>query len=168
MNYIEQLLNMGIVSVFAAVLAAMMVVTQLGNIFVKFCDLIGFETKWTIKKKEESSMLLKHEEKLTSIMNDIRDKFNVLSQMLQEIEHKMDDMEERRNNARRETLKQQLFNLYYKYKERAEATGEMVLSQCEYEQFWTAFHEYESEPLNGDGLIHSVVEVYMRGFTSED
>ena len=66
-------------------------------------------------------MLLKHEEKLTSIMNDIRDikesgktdnkvtrdKFNVLSQMLQEIEHKMDDMEERRNNARRETLKQQ-------------------------------------------------------------
>ena len=102
-------------------------------------------------------MLLKHEEKLTSIMNDIRDikesgktdnkvtrdKFNVLSQMLQEIEHKMDDMEERRNNA-------------------------MVLSQCEYEQFWTAFHEYESEPLNGDGLIHSVVEVYMRGFTSED
>ena len=81
-------------------------------------------------------MLLKHEEKLTSIMNDIRDikesgktdnkvtrdKFNVLSQMLQEIEHKMDDMEERRNNARRETLKQQLFNLYYKYKERAEAT----------------------------------------------
>ena len=113
-------------------------------------------------------MLLKHEEKLTSIMNDIRDikesgktdnkvtrdKFNVLSQMLQEIEHKMDDMEERRNNARRETLKQQLFNLYYKYKERAEATGEMVLSQ------W--------EPLNGDGLIHSVVEVYMRGFTSED
>ena len=118
-------------------------------------------------------MLLKHEEKLTSIMNDIRDikesgktdnkvtrdKFNVLSQMLQEIEHKMDDMEERRNNARRETLKQQLFNLYYKYKERAEATGEMVLSQCEYEQFWTAFHEYESEPLNGDGLIHSVVEI---------
>ena len=102
-------------------------------------------------------MLLKHEEKLTSIMNDIRDikesgktdnkvtrdKFNVLSQMLQEIEHKMDDMEERRNNARRETLKQQLFNLYYKYKERAEATGEMVLSQCEYEQFWTAFHESE-------------------------
>lgn len=182
MNYIEQLLNMGIVSVFAAVLAAMLAVTQIGNIFVKFCDLIGFETKWTIKKKEESSMLLKHEEKLTSIMNDIRDikesgktdnkvtrdKFNVLSQMLQEIEHKMDDMEERRNNARRETLKQQLFNLYYKYKEHAEATGEMVLSQCEYEQFWTAFHEYESEPLNGDGLIHSVVEVYMRGFTSED
>lgn len=48
-------------------------------------------------------MLLKHEEKLTSIMNDIRDikesgktdnkvtrdKFNVLSQMLQEIEHKI-------------------------------------------------------------------------------
>lgn len=111
---------MGIVSVFVAVLAAMLAVTQLGNIFVKFCDLIGFETKWTIKKKEESSMLLKHEEKLTSIMNDIRDikesgktdnkvtrdKFNVLSQMLQEIEHKMDDMEERRNNARRETLKE--------------------------------------------------------------
>ena len=48
---------MGIVSVFVAVLAAMLAVTQLGNIFVKFCDLIGFETKWTIKKKEESSML---------------------------------------------------------------------------------------------------------------
>ena len=133
---------MGIVSVFAAVLAAMLAVTQLGNIFVKFCDLIGFETKWTIKKKEESSMLLKHEEKLTSIMNDIRD---------------IKESGKTDNKVTRD-----------KFKERAEATGEMVLSQCEYEQFWTAFHEYESEPLNGDGLIHSVVEVYMRGFTSED
>lgn len=182
MNYIEQLLDMGIVSVFVTVLLAMLAVTQIGNIFEKFCGMIGFETKWSRKRKSESSMLLKHEEKLTSIMTDIkemketnisdnkvtRDKFNVLSMMLQEIEKKMDDMEDRRNNARRETLKQQLYNLYYKYKERAETTGEMVLSKCEYDQFWTAFHEYESEPLNGNGLIHSVVEVYMRGFISEE
>lgn len=182
MNYIAQLFDMGIVNVFITVVLAMLAVTQLGNILDKFCNMIGLETKWSRKRNTESSMLLKHEEKLTSIMTDIkeikesgktdnkvtRDKFNVLSQMLQEIEQKMDSMEERRNNARRETLKQQLYNLYYKYKERAKATGEIVLSQCEYDQFWTAFHEYESDPLNGDGLIHSVVEVYMRGFTTEE
>lgn len=182
MNYIEQLVELGIGTALITIIVFMLAVSQIWNIFNNFCDAFGFETKWSRKRKAESSMLLKHEEKLNSIMTHIkeikeankadtkvtRDKFNVLSQMLQEIEQKMDNMEERRNNARRETLKQQLYNLYYKYKERAEDTGEMVLSKCEYEQFWTAFREYESEPLNGNGLIHSVVEIYMRGFISEE
>lgn len=182
MNYIEQILNMGILNVFLIVVLAMLAVTQLGNLLDRFCNLIGLETKWSRRRATESALVQKHEEKLTAIMTDLkeikesnqtdnkvtRDKFNVLSQMLQEIEQKMDDMEERRNNARRETLKQQLYNLYYKYKERAETTGEMALSRCEYDQFWAAFHEYESEPLNGDGLIHGVVEVYMRGFIASE
>lgn len=182
MNYIEQLINLDIGTALFTIIIFMLAVSQMWNIFNNFCDTLGIETKWSRKRKAESSMLHKHEEKLNSIMTDIkeikeankvdnkvtRDKFNVLSQMLQEIEQKMDSMEERRNNARRETLKQQLYNLYYKYKERAEETGEMVLSKCEYDQFWTAFREYESKPLNGDGLIHSVVEIYMRGFTSEE
>lgn len=44
----------------------------------------------------------------------------------------------------------------------------MILSKCEYDQFWTAFKEYETPPLNGDGFIHSIVEVFMLGFTVED
>lgn len=152
------------------------------EIFDKLKKRFGIETKQSIKDKLESDMILEHEEKLNSIMEDIRemkesnkadakvqrDKMNVLNQVLIEIKGVMDEMEQRRNDARRETLKQQLYNLYYKYKERAEKTGIMILSKCEYDQFWTAFKEYESPPLNGDGLIHSIVEVFMLGFTVED
>lgn len=180
MGYIESFINdLGgnILTIFAAFLAIKEMLSIIDWITRRF----GIQTKWSILANKEKEMLLQHDIQMKAIATDIkdikitsaedakatRDKINVLSQMILELQQILDTMEDRRINARRETLKQQLYNLYYKYRERAEQTGKMTLSKCEYDQFWTAFKEYESPPLNGDGLIHSIVEVYMLGFSCE-
>ena len=61
-------------------------------------------------------------------------------------------------------LKEMCIRDSYKYRDRAEREGKRELSSVEYEGFWSMFHEYESPPLNGNGQVHSVIEVYMRGF----
>lgn len=135
-----------------------------------------------LEKYRERMNRREHNQKNIEAIDELRieikkcnNKINSISSMIIELKEIIEknetrnseehmEMENRRNEARRETLKQELYSAYYKYKDRAEREGRRELSPVEYEGFWSMFHEYESEPLNGDGQVHSVVEVYMRGF----
>ncbi|MBS6955579.1 MAG: hypothetical protein KH230_20380 [Enterocloster asparagiformis] len=128
-----------------------------------------------MNRREHNQKNIEMIDELKSEIKKCNDKMNVISTMMVELKTIIEqndkknsaehmEMELQRNNARRENLKQELYAAYYKYKDRAEREGKRELSSVEYEGFWSMFHEYESPPLNGNGQVHSVIEVYMRGF----
>lgn len=128
-----------------------------------------------MNRREHNQKNIEMIDELKSEIKKCNDKMNVISTMMVELKTIIEqndkknsaehmEMERQRNNARRENLKQELYAAYYKYRDRAEREGKRELSSVEYEGFWSMFHEYESPPLNGNGQVHSVIEVYMRGF----
>ena len=138
-----------------------------------FCLLEKYRA--VMNKKEHDQENIETIDELRAGIQACNDKINVISHMLLELKEIIENnekknaaehqaMEEQRNSARRETLKQQLYVLYYKYRDREAREGKQELSSVEYEGFWSMFHEYEEPPLNGNGQIHSTVEPYMRGF----
>lgn len=146
---------------------------------VKAVNSFGFNLlekyRTRMNRREHNQKNIEAIDELRIEIKKYNDKINAISTMIIELKEIIEkneernseehmEMENRRNEARRETLKQELYAAYYKYRDRAEREGKRELSPVEYEGFWSMFHEYESEPLNGDGQVHSVVEVYMRGF----
>ena len=128
-----------------------------------------------MNRREHNQKNIEMIDELKSEIRKCNDKMNVISTMMVELKTIIEqndkknsaehmEMERQRNNVRRENLKQELYAAYYKYRDRAEREGKRELSSVEYEGFWSMFHEYESPPLNGNGQVHSVIEVYMRGF----
>lgn len=128
-----------------------------------------------MNRREHNQKNIEMIDELKSEVKKCNDKMNVISTMMVELKNIIEqndkknssehmEMERQRNNARRENLKHELYTAYYKYRDRAEREGKRELSSVEYEGFWSMFHEYESPPLNGNGQVHSVIEVFMRGF----
>ena len=128
-----------------------------------------------MNRREHNQKNIEMIDELKSEIRKCNGKMNVISTMMVELKTIIEqndkknsaehmEMERQRNNVRRENLKQELYAAYYKYRDRAEREGKRELSSVEYEGFWSMFHEYGSPPLNGNGQVHSVIEVYMRGF----
>mgnify|MGYP001150726039 CR=1 FL=1 len=114
MNTIEKLLNTVSVDTILFLFVALFAAREIIMLISWFCDTFGIQTKWTSRRKAEKEMLDNHERRLDSISTDVKatkDKLNVVSQMLVEMQSKNDASE-------RAKLKDRISQSYRYYHER--------------------------------------------------
>lgn len=158
MVYIEKLLSMDLIQVITTVFILLLASVESFNAITKFLSCYGIETKWSKHRKHEQDMLTKHDTQLNELSCDVRavkDKINVLSQMMLEMQEKSDASE-------RAKLKDRLTQAYRYYKENAEKTGEMTWSDLEDDAFWSMYDDYVNR--GGNHYVRDTIEPYMREF----
>ena len=101
----------------------------------------GFTTKWELERKEEREAIAAHSRELGEIKQNlaaVRDKLNVLSSMIVELQNKEDESE-------RYDLKARISSLYRMYHTRYESEPlNPVWSQMEKESFNGLIKSYEN------------------------
>ena len=165
---IQALLGLDWVALIFGIFIVMSGVIAMFTIIGKFSEIIGKPVKWVRNKQKDHELIIenakaiqelskRHEEDTKqSIRHDeiIRNDLKQVSETVNEIAIKLNDMEKRDNETKIKELKDTLINYYNKYR----VIGEW--SKLEKDAFWELFEDYESR--GGDGYIHSVVEPVMR------
>lgn len=168
MEEIQILLTLDWVALILAIFILMSGIIAIVTIIGKFSEIIGKPVKWVKNKQEDHELVIKnakaiqelskrHEEDTKqSIRHDemIRNDLKQVSDTVNEIAVKLNDMEKKNNETKIKELKDTLINYYNKYR----VIGEW--SKLEKDAFWELFEDYESR--GGDGFIHSIVEPVMR------
>lgn len=165
---IQALLGLDWVALIFGIFIVMSGVIAMFTIIGKFSEIIGKPVKWVRNKQKDHELIMenakaiqelskRHEEDTKqSIRHDeiIRNDLKQVSETVNEIAIKLNDMEKRDNETKIKELKDTLINYYNKYR----VIGEW--SKLEKDAFWELFEDYESR--GGDGYMHSVVEPVMR------
>lgn len=165
---IRALFDLNWIALIFGIFIVMSGIIAMFTIIGKFSEIIGKPVKWVRDKQKDHELIIenaktiqelskRHEEDTKqSIRHDemIRNDLKQVSEIVNEIATKLNDMEKRDNETKIKELKDTLINYYNKYR----VVGEW--SKLEKDAFWELFEDYESR--GGDGYIHSVVEPIMR------
>lgn len=117
------------------------------TLFSWFLEVLGVQTKWSLQKKNDRSMLLRHEDKLNTISSDVhttKDKINLLWQMILDMQDKADATERAR-------LKDRISQAYRLYHEKYEWT------YMEKEAFEDLIRDYEAHG-GKNSFVHEICE----------
>lgn len=145
MNTIKELLNLITVDTVFFGFVVLFALKEIITLFSWFCDTLGIQTKWTSRRKAEQEMLDSHEQRLDLISSDVKatkDKINVISQMLIEMQSKNDATE-------RAKLKDRVSQSYRYY----HAKGEW--NEMEKESFRDLIADYEAHG-GTNSFVHDI------------
>lgn len=145
MNTIKELLNLITVDAVFFGFVVLFALKEVITLFSWFCDTFGIQTKWTSRRKAEQEMLDSHEQRLGLISSDVKatkDKINVISQMLIEMQSKNDATE-------RAKLKDRISQSYRYY----HAKGEW--NEMEKEAFDDLIEDYEAHG-GTNSFVHEI------------
>lgn len=145
MNVVKELLNTISADTVFFWFVALFAIKEIFTLFSWFCDTFGIQTKWTSRRKAEQEMLESHEQRLGLISSDIRatkDKINVISQMLIDMQTKNDATE-------RAKLKDRISQSYRYY----HAKGEW--NEMEKESFRDLISDYEAHG-GTNSFVHEI------------
>ena len=112
-----------------------------------FLDRLGIQTRWSLQKKTDSDMLMRHEEKMNTISSEVlitKDKVNVLSQMILDMQNKSDATERAR-------LKDRIAQAYRYYHDKEE------WNKMEKEAFEDLIKDYEVHG-GKNSFVHTICE----------
>lgn len=145
MSAIKEFLNMVSVDTVFFWFVILFAFKEIITLFSWFCDTLGIQTKWTSRRKAEQEMLDSHEQRLGLISSDVKatkDKINVISQMLIEMQTKNDATE-------RAKLKDRISQSYRYY----HAKGEW--NEMEKEAFDDLIQSYE-DASGTNSFVHDI------------
>lgn len=117
------------------------------KLFDWICERFGFESKRSLRIKADKDMLLCHEKTLASISTEVhttKDKINVLSQMIIDMQNKTDATERAR-------LKDRISQAYRYYHEKGH------WNRMEKEAFEDLIKDYEAHG-GKNSFVHSICE----------
>lgn len=142
----------------------------------RFISKYGINTQRQREQKKNSDIIQKTNEDLAAVIQSVNtleksiDSINTSLERLTVdiiyVKQTQDDMQEKNRQSKQVEYKDQLYQAYMFYKERAESTGRKEWSKIEYDGFWSMFNDYES--YGGNGYVHKIVEPYMREFVIKD
>lgn len=147
MNTIQTLFDSWSMDTLLSIFLLLFALREIWNIFNWFLEILGIQTKWSLQKKYDKDMILRHEEKLNDISSYVhttKDKINVLGQMILDMQDKADATERAR-------LKDRISQSYRIYHEKGEWT------YMEKESFGDLIRDYEAHG-GKNSFVHETCE----------
>ncbi len=138
--------DVGITNVIVILMALMIAIQFLIKLFDWFCDRMGIETKWSLKKKQEAAILRDHEEAIQKLGEYGKSNHNDMKE-IRELLEKHIVRDDERTVA---TLRSTLYRLH----------GEFVAQKCVTHEGLKTFSEIGRvyEEAGGDDIYHSKLE----------
>ena len=147
MNALQTLFDTWTPNFVMSIFIILLAVKEIWTLFNWFLDTFGIHTKWYSKRTADKNMLLRHEEKLNEISKEVittKEKINVLSQMIIDMQNKTDATERAR-------LKDRISQAYRYYHEKGS------WNKMEKEAFDDLISDYEAHG-GKNSFVHEICE----------
>lgn len=144
---IKTFLDFWSVDIIIAIFALLFALQSVVKLYDWICDRFGIQTKRAVRMQSDRDMLLRHEKQLNTISSDVhatKDKINVLSQMIIDMQNKADATERAR-------LKDRISQAYRYYHEKG------YWNRMEKEAFEDLIADYEAHG-GQNSFVHSICE----------